>query len=232
MKRAVLIIHGFAGSPTEHIEIINYLNQSFDTYSYYLPGHDKGILNHPRKEEWIKKSEEKIEMLSLKYDEVYVIGHSLGGVIGTHLACKYSIIKKLVLEAPAFEYDMTPGLKLFEEYDKKFFLTAATKLSVLVLKEFMDLVKKYKNKIKKVNIPTLIIQGTADILVPYQSSVTAFNEIKCKDKYLVLVDNLIHNLFLDKRYRDIIKMVEDFLKNDNFDSEKYSNKLNKDLIRK
>ena len=56
-------------------------------------------------EELIKKSEEKVEwLINNGYSNIYVIGHSMGGVIASHLATKYRQIKKLVLAAPAFHY--------------------------------------------------------------------------------------------------------------------------------
>ena len=54
---------------------------------------------------WIDKAKQEIEYLINKgYKKIYVLGHSMGGVIATYIATQYKEVKKLVLAAPAFEY--------------------------------------------------------------------------------------------------------------------------------
>lgn len=227
-KKAILIIHGLAGSPVEHNEIMKCLKNEFDVYSYYLPGHEKGILNHPTKEDWINESENQIKSLYEKgYEEIYLIGHSMGGVIASYLANKYKKVKKLVLEAPAFEYNSNPGFKILKYYDKKFFFAVAKRFLVSIIKEFKELVLNYKDYIEKVDIPILIIQGQDDIMVPYKSSIKVYNKIKNDYNHLVLIKDSTHSLFYDEKYSEIIKMIEDFLVNDKFDSKIYNKELNK-----
>ena len=106
-RKAILLIHGFVGGiydfgnlPNE-LEIIN----KFDVYSFTLPSHEKFIVKDAKYEDWIKSAEKQIEfLLDHNYKTIYVVGHSMGGVIATHLASKYKEIKKLVLAAPAFRY--------------------------------------------------------------------------------------------------------------------------------
>ena len=105
-KRAILIIHGFAGGTYDEEELANYLelNREFDVFQFTLPGHDKNLSKIDRVE-WINASEKKVEWLIKNgYNKIYLIGHSMGGVIATYLATKYKEVKKLVLAAPAFQY--------------------------------------------------------------------------------------------------------------------------------
>lgn len=232
-RKAVLIIHGLAGSPLEHNKMKKYLSNKFDPYTYYLPGHEKGVLNHPTKEDWINESEKQIKKLYDKgYEEIYLIGHSMGGIIASYLATKYDKVKKLVLEAPAFEYNSHPGLKMFKYYDKEFILNVAKRFLISIIKEFKELVLIYKNCIEKVSVPILIIQGQDDILVPYESSVKLYNKMKNDCNHLVLIKNSTHALFYDENYYEIIKMIEDFLVNDEFNSKIYNENLNRETIKK
>ena len=105
-RRAILIVHGFAGGTYDQEGLANYLelNRNFDVYQYTLPGHQKN-LSEVKSNEWIKSSEDMIEwLISNGYRKIYLIGHSMGGVIATYLASKYKEVKKLVLAAPAFHY--------------------------------------------------------------------------------------------------------------------------------
>ena len=92
-RRAILIVHGFAGGTYDQEGLANYLelNRNFDVYQYTLPGHQKN-LSKVKSNEWIKSSEDMIEwLISNGYRKIYLIGHSMGGVIATYLA---SNIKK------------------------------------------------------------------------------------------------------------------------------------------
>ena len=106
-KKAILMIHGFVGGIYDFGNFQNELTlkKQFDVFTFTLPGHEKTIVTGVKYEQWIKEAEKQIEMIiDNNYKTIYVIGHSMGGVIATHLASKYKEVKKLVLAAPAFRY--------------------------------------------------------------------------------------------------------------------------------
>ena len=101
LKCNLPIIHGFAGGTYDLEDLANYLELSsfFDVYQFTLPGHEKN-LSKVKYEDWIKASEEKVEMLINRgYKNIYLIGHSMGGVIATYLATKYRNVKNKLLLA-------------------------------------------------------------------------------------------------------------------------------------
>ena len=107
-RKAILMIHGFVGGNYDYGDLINELElvKNFDVFTYTLPGHEKLIVKNVKQKDWIKESERQIDILiQNKYKNIYVIGHSMGGVLATYLAYKYpKYVKKLVLAAPAFKY--------------------------------------------------------------------------------------------------------------------------------
>ncbi|MDO5569766.1 MAG: alpha/beta fold hydrolase, partial [bacterium] len=91
-RKAILLIHGFAGGVWDYEPLSNELQLSldFDVYSLTLPGHEKSRMINIKKEQWEEAVEQHIEMLiKRKYKKIYVIGHSMGGVLACHLAKKY-----------------------------------------------------------------------------------------------------------------------------------------------
>ena len=100
-RKAVLIIHGFAGGTYDEEELANYLelNRNFDVYQFTLPGHEKN-LGKVKYQEWIDASENQVKwLINNGYGSIYLIGHSMGGVIASYIATKYKEVKKLVLAA-------------------------------------------------------------------------------------------------------------------------------------
>ena len=106
-KKAILMIHGFVGGPYDFGNLHNELQtyKKFDVFTFTLPAHEKFVVSDVKYTEWIDESKRQIEFLiNNGYKEIYLIGHSMGGVIAAHLASHYPQVKKLVLAAPAFKY--------------------------------------------------------------------------------------------------------------------------------
>lgn len=225
-RKAVVLIHGFAGGTYDEEYLANQLelNRILDVYAFTLPGHDKAFNVKVTKEAWISKAESLVEMLVENgYHQIYVIGHSMGGVIATHLATKYPEVKKLVLAAPAFkcfankngEFQILDVVKagpdIIKTYSGGEVFSRFFKLPIKAVREFFGLVNKYKDAPKKVNIPTLIIQGKDDQVVPVDSSRYVYRSIKSNQKKLILYKNVNHDIFNGSRKKEITKEVEKFL---------------------
>ena len=224
-RKAILIIHGFAGGTYDEEELAFNLelNKSFDVFQFTLPGHDKA-LSKVNYQEWIKSSEEKVELLiNNGYKNIFLIGHSMGGVIATHLATKYKQIKKLVLAAPAFHYlnvikddlnikeSIKKIPKVIDNY-KDEIVGRFLKLDVSATRELMLLVKKYYDTPLLVSCPTLILQGLDDHLVPKSSSQYVYNTLSKNIKKLIYLKGVNHEIFKSDKKEKIFKIVEIFLK--------------------
>lgn len=225
-KRAILIIHGFAGGTYDEEELANYLelNREFDVFQFTLPGHDKNLSKIDRVE-WINASEKKVEWLIKNgYNKIYLIGHSMGGVIATYLATKYKEVKKLVLAAPAFQYlnvikddlniseSLKVAPKIIKEYGSDEIIARMLKLNVSVLKEFIEFIKENYEYPKYIECPILILQGDNDSLVPVSSSKYVYESVKSKNKKLIMLEGVTHDIFRDINKEKIFKLVEKFLK--------------------
>lgn len=226
-KKAILLIHGFAGGAYDYGNLPNDLEfvNNYKVFTYTLPGHDKAIINKVTKDDWIKMSEMQIEkIIKHGYKEIYVIGHSMGGVIAAYLASKYKEVKKLVLAAPAFQYlkfknnkmDVIESIKivpnLIKEYSSEEVISRIFKVPITTVKEFMALTHDHYNDIKSIKCPTLIIHGTKDEMVPDTSVNYVYDNIKSTSVTLVEISGLTHDLFINDRYADVKKLIFDFFK--------------------
>lgn len=212
-KKAVLIIHGFTGSTYEMEYLQNYisLNSNIDVYTFTLPGHERAVIGGVKYEDWINYSNDMLCKLKSKYKSIYLIGHSMGGVIATHLAKEHSEIKKLVLLAPAFKYinlkqikdDISIKIKDKKKYELEYkdeaykgilYKIYSTPLKMAL--EFTKLVNEYYECPKYINCSTLIIHGKRDEIVPLASSEYVYNSILHNKKYLKVIENARHILTL------------------------------------
>lgn len=228
-KKAILMIHGFVGGNydfgTFHNELQLY--RKFDVFTYTLPAHDKFIVNDVKFKEWLDESIRQIEFLiNNNYKEIYLIGHSMGGVIAAYLASKYPQVKKLVLAAPAFRYfyfkDGKVDIKNFNKTIKNIpeifkgentekVVSRILKTPISTMIEFTKLVNYCQKCVDNIECPTLIIHGLNDIVVPTESTEYVQNSIKSKTNILYNIKNLNHECFTSKESENVKEIIKEFL---------------------
>ena len=226
-RKAILIIHGFAGGTYDEEYLQHRLEpiREFDTYAFTLPGHDGLFKPNMKENDWIKSAEEMMEyLIKNNYKTIYIVGHSMGGVIATHLANKYKEVKKIVLVAAAFKFSgykeesfkiidtlkNTP--KIMKDYSKDEIITRFLKMPIHAVKEFANLVKNNEHNLKEINIPTLIIQGNNDALVPLETANYIYNTIPSENKNILICDGVTHDVFRSEKKQEITNEIIDFLK--------------------
>ena len=226
-RKAILMIHGFAGGTydEEDLAFALELERRFDVYSFTLPGHDRSIIVKAKKDDWINACEDKINMLIKSgYKEIYVIGHSMGGVLACLLATNHKEVKKLVLIAPAFEaLDSKDGNinifssikkapQIIKTYSKDEVISRMTKMPIPMVFEFQKLIKESQGLPAKVTCPTLLVHGTNDQIVPLSSSENIYQKLNVPVKKMLIVKDATHHMFKDAKKDLVIKEIHSFLK--------------------
>lgn len=229
-RKAILMIHGFVGGIYDYGSLPNELEliRKFDVFTFTLPGHEKLIVKDVKYTDWIKAAEDQIEMLiNHNYKEIYVVGHSMGGVIAAHLASKYKQVKKLVLAAPAFRYfyfkDGKVNIKGFNETIKNLpnmfknmgtekVLERITKTPITTMLEFTKLVSNLENDINNITCPVLTIRGTEDKVVPSEATDLIYNNLNTKTNILYNIKDVTHDCFIHKRNEELKQIIIEFLK--------------------
>ncbi|WP_458413752.1 alpha/beta fold hydrolase [Schinkia sp. CFF1] len=177
-----LFIHGAGGSATKWRKVPQFLKEESAIY-LDLPGHGQDRSICP------STIEEYASVLSKDVQEdVIVVGHSMGGLIGLELAAINENVKGLILVCSHYEMPVHPSFleKLAEGIYPLNFLHASYAKSVdqELLKEELEELEllsirtalsdfeccnKYKNGtevLNQLNIPILGIYGSEDRLIP------------------------------------------------------------------
>lgn len=226
-RKAVLIIHGYAGGVYDEESLQYKLNPNWnlDVYNFTLPGHECNLSSDVKYEDWIKSVDEHIEcLIKAGYKSIYVIGHSMGGVLATHAAIKYKEVKKVVLAAPAFQYLdaddnildkvdslMKNGFNIIKTYHGKEIISRMLKVSIPMTLEFARLIEVSQDLPSKLNKPVLIFHGQLDDIVPVTSSELVYNSARNK-KWLVYLKEATHDVFKANNVDEINNEIEKFLK--------------------
>lgn len=222
-----LIIHGYTGGPHEVKPLAEYLEEQtdWDIVVPTLPGHGKKLkLENASYRQWLKAAEMSLKKLQSKYQEIYLIGFSMGGMIAAYLAAKYNV-SKLVLLATAGKFlsfkQMTLDVgEVIKDgirgnlHKNNIYLRYKRKLGKVPFKanlEFLKLVRYTRGYLKNIKSPVLIAQGQQDGVVPVKAASYLDKEISSPQKKVVLFERSDHQICLGDDKDTLNSMVYDFL---------------------
>ncbi|MGM8212464.1 alpha/beta hydrolase [Virgibacillus sp. W0430] len=224
---ACLVIHGYTGGPHEVNPLAEYLAENTGWYIHVptLPGHGDTLnLENVTYEQWLKAAEEAFLQLQKKYDSLYVIGFSMGGMIAAYLAAKHKV-DRLVLLAPAGKY---LSLKHIGSYigdvisdgvkgklnENEMYVHYKNKIGDVPLKanvEFVRLVKFTRQYLKEIDCPVLIVHGQRDGLVPAKTAYYLDKEIRSEHKEVVFFERSDHLICLGEDRHILNDIIYSFL---------------------
>ncbi|WP_181350161.1 carboxylesterase [Thalassobacillus sp. CUG 92003] len=232
MKVGCLCIHGYTGSPHEIEPLVEFLanRTAYEFKVPTLPGHGKGQaldLKGHYYQEWVAAAELALLNMMDKYDRIYIIGFSMGGMLGAYLAVKYSIDKLILLSAAGKYLSISQTAKdiagmvqdawqgtlndndLFSRYREK--MKHAHFFSTL---EFIKCVHFTRPYLGSVTCPVMIVQGELDGMVPSGSADFLQQEIPSEHKEFLLLKNSKHLICHGEDREELFDAVLAFLTTD------------------
>lgn len=215
----VLLIHGFTGLPAGMLLLGEVLNRAgFTVLCPRLAGHgtSERDLMRTTKDDWYNSVLDGLCILRGACDKIYVVGHSMGGLLTLKLSTEYELAKIVTLAAPIF-IDEGRGLRnlpprefcsdacIYTERKKLNDVPPAVnnvyeKTPLISVHEMVDLIEDVKKILPKVTTPILIMQGEEDHTVQPRSARFIMDNISSAIKRIVTVPNAGHLLpFAEER---------------------------------
>ncbi len=206
-KTIVIFLHGFTGNKNESYFMFSYQAKLLDKLNidsirldYYGSGDSDGFFEDMDFYDLIVQGKKIIEYVkSLGYHHIYLEGMSMGGALAIALASED--IAKLILVSPAINMkDLTNEIfKISEILPSGNASYKSLEISPL-FKKSVEEIDLFEN-IVNLDIPTLIIQGTADLAVPYENALKV--KAKIKKAILITVEGGDH-IYSEKSYKDAL----------------------------
>ena len=176
MKRhfQYIYLHGFASSPLSRKAV--FLQEQFarEKITLEVPDLNQNDFTHLSLSRQIKQT---ANLFATPQQPVILIGSSFGGLTATWLAQKYHQVSKLILLAPAFGFPFSwferfPPAELvqWQQTGFKDIYHYGAKASIPLHYEFLEDGKQYPLENLKRSLPTLIIHGKSDAVVPIEVS--------------------------------------------------------------
>ena len=233
----VIAIHGFSAAPKEMEKLALFLNsKNLNVYTPRLDGHGTTPEDLKTKswQDWYNSISRAITLSSLKFEKIFVVGFSTGGLLGLLSTKKHykefcglicinaalnlnDIRIKALLPAISFWNDL---VKAFNEdkYQKEYVENLAENPNINYDKHYIDsiselnlLMKKTKKNLEKIRKPILIIQAKNDPVVNPISAYEIFNEIKSTNKTIKMIDSSKHVIVTQEDTQELFDLIYGFI---------------------
>lgn len=231
-KNLVILIHGFTGSPYTLRHLAEYLAENnLDVEVVLLAGHGRSWaeLKQATYHDWIKSVEETVLKNLANYQNIYLVGYSMGANIAVNLAVKYPQIKGVVALGISIHLQQEKlarfGLWLTGNFRKRWkkrcledkkdgedsqgeFLYVPIS-TIKQLYRFID--EDTKKTITLARTPLLIVHSRHDQVSRPISSEILFEKVQSRDKALFILDKSHHTLIHKTRRDFLFGKVVDFI---------------------
>ncbi len=225
-KTACLLIHGFTGSPEEMLPLGDYIRKKGPAvHCPVLPGHCTKVsdLDKVSWRDWFNTVADSYKMLKNDYDNIAVVGLSMGGTLALHLAAHYPVKCLVGLSTsaesfhPAFSFvSMLKHIK--SNYPKK---NEAARLdswfnynsySLHGMNELASLLKHTRRELPEVTVPYMGIHSIKDTVVPVESGLHVYDWIASENKRFITLNESGHVITMDTEQKKVFREVYKFVK--------------------
>ena len=227
---AVLLVHGFTGSPQglrllgEHLA-----GNGLAVRAPRLAGHGTTWqdLSTYSSDDWVASMDDAFHALALAHDRVFVAGLSFGAALALDLAARYPdgvagvialagfirptdprrffapAIARVVKSVPGVGNDIADPSQKELAYDR---LPSAATVSML------RFLKRARLGLGAVRSPTLVVHSRIDHVVHPSNARVIYNSVSSTDKELVWLNRSYHVITLDYERDRVFETVQRFVK--------------------
>ena len=228
-EKAVLIIHGYLASPQEVEQLANYLNEKgYTVFAPLMEGHgsDYKDLENVSWEDWMEESEYYYGLLDENYEEVKVIGFSLGSLSALELSMNYELDSLTVIGSPIFIFleeinDLDFYVEEISEYIP-YFKKANVITDIVIgrqtysfiptssVLEVMEYSEEVRDNLGKVDDEIFIVHGNFDTTSDPYSSEYIYENISSEEKEIYYVNSL-HTVLMGIHDQDVFENILEFI---------------------
>ena len=222
----VLAMHGFTGSPFEVRAMAELLHaQGFGVYAPALAGHatDVSDLEQTSAEDYLLAAERAYDEARERFERVYVLGLSMGGTLGLHVATRRPVAGIVTISTPVFLYPMinatvplieqwVPGLRApanFAAWQGNVIGYKST--SIAAVGVLVEVLEHVRPRLSDVSAPLLVVHSSRDYTVPVTSAKAIHENAGSARKRLELLEAGSHLLTVEPNLSLIGSTVVDFL---------------------
>ncbi|WP_428416398.1 alpha/beta hydrolase [Phocicoccus schoeneichii] len=223
----VLMLHGFTGNTSDVRQLGRYLEKhDIPSYSFNYEGHgeapEKILKSSPYI--WYKQVVDTYDELKKQYDRVFVVGLSIGGVLGLRLTLDREVEALATVCSPMSLKTNDELLENFKTYARMFKSRFEQKdegeiekeIDLLsdesVFEDIRSFIMSVRDDLDEVYVPMFIAQGEKDVVIDQGSAKIIYDTVDSDDKNIIYYKDSGHVLTLDKDKETFFEDYYDFIK--------------------
>lgn len=229
-RTACLLIHGFTGAPKEMRWMGEYLaSQGYTVLGVRLAGHASSPEDMTRMKwsDWLLSIEDGYHMLRGSWDQIFLIGLSMGAILSLTFASKYPVSGVIAMSCP---YELPPNpllpfagaVKLAVRYVDKGKpdwqnLDAAKdhieypKFPVAGVIQLKQLLEVMRSRLPQVTSPVLLVHGSHDSTVPVEHTQAICDLLGSQIKSILYLENSGHIVTREPDRQQLFEAARDFI---------------------
>ncbi|MDP2906604.1 MAG: alpha/beta hydrolase [Nanoarchaeota archaeon] len=214
----IVMFHGLTATPYQVRELGDFLySKGIANFGARIAGHStqKSDLAKTTREEWLRSSRNAYEEFHKVHPKTIVLGFSLGGLLALNVANEYKP-KGLITLATPYKLNMKGNFLSMIGFHKKHpddMISYPGSIPFKSKYELIKLIKETHEAIEGVECPILIVQGTADRRVSNDSPRKIYDQVKSKDKALLILDGEQHIVLKGKYKNQVFDNIYEFILN-------------------
>lgn len=226
MQEHCVLIHGFTGDPTELAPLRSALGAlGYHVTSPSLAGHDGTFLGlrGTSANDWVESAAQPVRN-ALHIGPVHLVGFSMGALI-VAIVASTEPVSSLTMLAPAVHYAQ-PKLLLRQahvfvkgclqpESDEAHYIRQRPSGFLITppssIRQFRLIVRRAKQALHKVTVPTCIIQGDLDEIIHPKSSKYVYENVQSSYREIYHLPRSRHHVCLDVESDTVVDRVTAFL---------------------
>lgn len=228
--KAVLLIHGYTGTPGELRPLGDYLNAlGYTVLGVRLPGHGTCVeeLTQTTAEDWYSEAARGcLDLLGCYSNNVYVAGLSMGGLLAIRIAASFPVRAAAIMSAPIFLPDKRlPFYTILKYFIKQLpkrkkdygammhYNLSYDTMPTKPLGSLFNLLNECKlNYVRKIHCPTIVLQSTIEHTVLPKSAQYIYDYLGCgkENKKLIWLHKSGHIITLDKEREAVFQEIGAF----------------------
>ncbi len=228
----VLLVHGFNGTQDDMIELEQHLREhGMLAVNMLLPGHG---MDHVRElmtlgwDDWAQAVSNELRVLKARCDQVFLVGHSLGGALALHIAAHEDVAGIVVMCAPIY---MHPLLKPFigvakfvvpllptiyedvrdRDARRRYKRGTYHWTPVRPIESMLKFLPRLREELPQITAPALIMIALHDHVVPARDGHEIYRRIGSQEKYLVTFHRSYHIIMKDHDHEEVFSKTSAFI---------------------
>lgn len=223
----VLMLHGFTGNTSDVRQLGRYLEKhDIPSYSFNYEGHgeapEKILKSSPYI--WYKQVVDTYDELKKQYDRVFVVGLSIGGVLGLRLTLDREVEALATVCSPMSLKTNDELLENFKTYARMFKSRFEQKdegeiekeINLLsdesVFEDIRSFIMSVRDDLDEIYVPMFIAQGEKDVVIDQGSAKIIYDTVDSDDKNIIYYKDSGHVLTLDKDKETFFEDYYEFIK--------------------